>query len=81
MSPIVDRSVLQHLIEEARKAGVEEFIFVTGRNKNVIEAYFDTSYELEDTTESQAASVLRRGVRRPAPATVCHGRILCVFNM
>ena len=48
MLPIVDRPVLQHVIEEAREAGVEEFIFVTGRNKSVIEDYFDTSYELED---------------------------------
>jgi UTP--glucose-1-phosphate uridylyltransferase len=44
---------VQHVIDEAREAGVEEFIFVTGRNKSVIEDYFDTSYELED--------ILRRG--------------------
>ncbi len=48
MLPIVDRPVLQHVMDEAREAGVEEFIFVTGRNKGVIEDYFDTSYELED---------------------------------
>jgi UTP--glucose-1-phosphate uridylyltransferase len=53
MLPIVDRPILQHVIDEAREAGVEEFIFVTGRNKSVIEDYFDTSYELED--------ILRRG--------------------
>ena len=53
MLPIVDRPIVQHVIDEAREAGVEEFIFVTGRNKSVIEDYFDTSYELED--------ILRRG--------------------
>ena len=60
MLPIVDRPIVQHVIDEAREAGVEEFIFVTGRNKSVIEDYFDTSYELED--------ILRRG-GRPRNAT------------
>ena len=49
MLTVVDRPILQHVIDEARAAGVEQFIFVTGRNKAVIEDYFDISYELEDT--------------------------------
>ena len=49
MLTVVDRPILQHVIDEARAAGVEQFIFVTGRNKGVIEDHFDNSYELEDT--------------------------------
>ena len=49
MLTVVDRPVLQHAVEEAREAGIEHFIFVTGRNKAVIEDHFDMAYELEDT--------------------------------
>ena len=46
---VVDRPVLQHVIDEAKEAGIEHFVFVTGRNKSVIEDHFDMAYELEDT--------------------------------
>ena len=49
MLTVVDRPVLQHVVDEAREAGIEHFIFVTGRNKAVIEDHFDMAYELEDT--------------------------------
>ena len=49
MLTVVDRPILQHVVDEAKAAGVEQFIFVTGRNKAVIEDHFDTAYELEDT--------------------------------
>jgi UTP--glucose-1-phosphate uridylyltransferase len=49
MLTIVDRPVLQHVVDEAREAGIEHFVFVTGRNKAVIEDHFDMAYELEDT--------------------------------
>jgi UTP--glucose-1-phosphate uridylyltransferase len=49
MLTVVDRPVVQHVVDEAREAGIEHFIFVTGRNKAVIEDHFDMSYELEDT--------------------------------
>ena len=49
MLTVVDRPILQHVVNEAREAGIEHFIFVTGRNKGVIEDHFDTAYELEDT--------------------------------
>jgi UTP--glucose-1-phosphate uridylyltransferase len=48
MLTVVDRPVLQHVVEEAREAGIEHCIFVTGRNKASIEDYFDAAYELED---------------------------------
>ncbi len=47
MLTVVDRPVIQHVVDEARAAGIEHFIFVTGRNKGVIEDHFDTQYELE----------------------------------
>jgi UTP--glucose-1-phosphate uridylyltransferase len=49
MLTVVDRPILQHVVDEARAAGVEYFVFVTGRNKAVIEDHFDNAYELEDT--------------------------------
>ncbi len=49
MLPIVDKPVVQYLVEEAVAAGIEEIIFVTGRGKRAIEDHFDVSYELEST--------------------------------
>jgi len=53
MLTIVDRPVLQHVVDEAREAGIEHFIFVTGRNKAVIEDHFDIAYELDDTLQKR----------------------------
>ncbi|MCG2627593.1 UTP--glucose-1-phosphate uridylyltransferase GalU [Bradyrhizobium sp. WYCCWR 13023] len=52
MLTIVDKPLIQYVYDEAREAGIEHFIFVTGRNKNVIEDHFDRMFEL-DTTLSQ----------------------------
>jgi UTP--glucose-1-phosphate uridylyltransferase len=49
MLPVVDRPLIQHVVDEARQAGIEHFIFVTGRNKGVIEDHFDRQFELELT--------------------------------
>jgi UTP--glucose-1-phosphate uridylyltransferase len=49
MLPVVDRPLIQHVVDEARQAGIEHFIFVTGRNKAVIEDHFDRQFELEAT--------------------------------
>ena len=49
MLTVVDRPVVQHVVDEARAAGIEHIVFVTGRNKGVIEDHFDRQYELEDT--------------------------------
>lgn len=49
MLTVVDKPVIQHVVDEARAAGIEHFIFVTGRNKGVIEDHFDTQFELERT--------------------------------
>ena len=49
MLTVVDRPVIQHVVDEARAAGIEHLIFVTGRNKGVIEDHFDSMFELEQT--------------------------------
>jgi UTP--glucose-1-phosphate uridylyltransferase len=48
MLPVVDKPIIQYAFEEARAAGIEHFIFVTGRGKSVIEDHFDRAYELDD---------------------------------
>jgi len=49
MLPVFDRPAIQYVVEEAREAGIEHFVFVTGRNKGAIEDHFDRAYELEDS--------------------------------
>jgi UTP--glucose-1-phosphate uridylyltransferase len=49
MMPVVDRPAIQYVVDEARAAGIEHIVFVTGRNKGAIEDYFDRAYELEVT--------------------------------
>jgi UTP--glucose-1-phosphate uridylyltransferase len=51
MLTVVDRPVIQHVVDEARQAGIEHFIFVTGRNKSIIEDHFDRQFELERTLQ------------------------------
>src|SRR5215831_14704735 len=53
MLTVVDRPLIQHVVDEAREAGIEHFIFVTGRNKGVIEDHFDLQYELQRTLEAR----------------------------
>jgi UTP--glucose-1-phosphate uridylyltransferase len=53
MLNVVDRPVIQHVVDEARAAGIEHFIFVTGRGKAVIEDHFDIAYELEATLKGR----------------------------
>jgi len=69
MLPVVDRPLIQHVVDEARSAGIEHFIFVTGRNKAVIEDHFDRQFELEVTLlerqKQQALDYLRRDLPGP----------------
>ena len=64
MLTVVDRPVIQHVVDEARAAGIEHFVFVTGRNKGVIEDHFDSMFELETRLEQgnklDALAELRR---------------------
>ena len=54
MLPVVDKPLIQYAVEEARAAGIEEFIFVTGRGKTAIEDHFDYSFELQNALEKRA---------------------------
>jgi UTP--glucose-1-phosphate uridylyltransferase len=56
MLTIVDMPVIQYAVNEAREAGIEHFVFVTGRNKGVIEDYFDVQPELRATLKSRNKS-------------------------
>src|SRR5690606_41445816 len=53
MLTVVDRPLIQYAVDEAREAGIEHFVFVTGRNKSVIEDHFDKQYELEQTLKNR----------------------------
>jgi len=68
MLTIVDRPVLQHVVDEAREAGIEHFIFVTGRNKAVIEDHFDISYELDDMLQKRGKTKEYEALRELLPA-------------
>ena len=57
MLPIIDRPLIQYAVDEAREAGIEQFIFVTGRGKTSIVEHFDTAYELEDTMRDRSKSL------------------------
>lgn len=63
MLPINDRPLIQHVFEEAREAGIEEFIFVTGRAKEMLEEHFDFQPELEQTLESRGKLDMLKKVR------------------
>jgi UTP--glucose-1-phosphate uridylyltransferase len=58
MLPVVDKPLIQYAVDEAREAGIEEFIFVTGRSKSSIEDHFDHSYELEHSLEERGKTEL-----------------------
>src|ERR1700689_5470286 len=51
MLPVVDKPAIQYVVEEAVRAGLDDLLLVTGRNKTPIEAHFDRHYELEDRLE------------------------------
>ena len=69
MLPVVDKPLIQYAVEEAAEAGIEEFIFVTGRNKTAIEDHFDHSFELEATLSAkgkdQAVSMVKQMMHNP----------------
>jgi UTP--glucose-1-phosphate uridylyltransferase len=68
MMTVVDRPVLQHVVDEAREAGIEHFIFVTGRNKGVIEDHFDIAYELEETLQKRGKLKEWQALKADLPA-------------
>ena len=67
MLTIVDRPALQYVVDEAREAGIEHFVFVTGRNKAVIEDHFDIAYELEATLKARGKNEALEELQRELP--------------
>ncbi|MGF1641146.1 MAG: UTP--glucose-1-phosphate uridylyltransferase GalU [Rhodospirillales bacterium] len=76
MLPIVDKPLIQYALEEARAAGIEEFIFVTGRAKSAIEDHFDHSVELEQVLVERGKLDALRSVNEwmPAPGHISFTR-------
>ena len=76
MLTVVDRPLIQHVVDEAREAGIEHFIFVTGRNKGVIEDHFDRQFELERTLTERKRSADLEALARdlPGPGTASFTR-------
>ena len=71
MLPVVDRPLIQYAVDEAREAGIEQMIFVTGRGKSALEDYFDIAYELEATMRGRGKSLEPlESTRLPAGALV-----------
>ena len=68
MLTVVDRPLIQHVVDEAREAGIEHFIFVTGRNTAVIEDHFDVQFELYDTLAQRGKDDQLSRLQRWLPA-------------
>ncbi len=67
MLTVVDRPLIQYAVDEAREAGIEHFVFITGRNKGVIEDHFDKQFELEHTLASRGKSEALDELQRELP--------------
>ena len=74
MLPVVDKPLIQYAVDEAREAGIEQMIFVTGRGKSAIEDHFDISYELESTLTERGKSLDAIASTRFAPGAVVYVR-------
>ena len=68
--PIVDRPLIQYAVDEAREAGIEEMIFVTGRGKTAIVEHFDVAYELETTMAERGKDLGVLGSTRATPGSI-----------
>src|SRR5215468_6643745 len=70
MLTVVDRPLIQYAVEECLAAGIEEFVFVTGRNKGALEDHFDTAFELEETLHQRGK---KRELKQTQDATIRAG--------
>ena len=73
MLTVVDRPLIQYAVEECLAAGIEEFVFVTGRNKGALEDHFDSAYELEATLELRGKA---RELKQTREATLTAGNAI-----
>lgn len=74
MLPIVDKPLIQYAAEEAEAAGIDQLVFITGRNKRSIEDHFDRAYELEMELERMGKQRLLEIVR-----TILPTRVSCIY--
>ena len=76
MLTVVDKPLIQYAVEEASAAGIEEFIFVTGRGKSVIEDHFDYSYELHQAlvARNKTEEIEKLAATMPKPGCVAYTR-------
>ena len=68
MLTVVDRPLIQYAVDEAREAGIEHLVFVTGRNKGVIEDHFDRQFELEETLEARGKVEALKELQKDLPS-------------
>ena len=69
MLPVVDKPVIQYAVEEAREAGIEQFVFITGRGKHVIADHFDHAYELESLLSKREKTAELNSLLESLPQT------------
>jgi len=83
MLPIVDKPLIQYAVEEAAAAGIEEFIFVTGRGKHAIEDHFDVSVELNKLLTEQGKSEIIDEISEwmPKPGQVSYTRQMAPLGL
>jgi UTP--glucose-1-phosphate uridylyltransferase len=76
MLPVVDKPLIQYAVEEAMDAGIEEFVFVTGRGKTAIEDHFDHSFELEETLRERGKTEALESILSwlPKPGRISYTR-------
>jgi len=74
MLPVVDRPLIQYTVDEAREAGIEQMIFVTGRGKSAIEDHFDIAFELEKTMSERGKDLSVLDATRLEPGNCAYAR-------
>jgi UTP--glucose-1-phosphate uridylyltransferase len=72
MLPIVDKPAIQYVVEEAVRAGIDDVLMITGRNKTPLEDHFDRNYELEDKLDDAGKDELLERVREPTDLATVH---------
>src|SRR3989337_121123 len=92
MLPLVDKPLIQYVVEEAIASGIEEIIIITGRGKRAIEDHFDISYELENVLKEKGNKKLLAEIKKISNMVdICYVRhtqalglghaILCAKNL
>ncbi|SNS25982.1 UTP--glucose-1-phosphate uridylyltransferase GalU [Sphingopyxis indica] len=70
MLPVVDKPLIQYAVDEAREAGIDQFIFVTSRGKSLIDDHFDHAFELEETMARRGKSLATLDGTRTSPGDI-----------